>query len=68
MRPFGRFTITDLNDIDLTVLLVLVGVAVTEIALWGRRQEARASRLADYLDGVLGTRGTSPSKRSRQIL
>ena len=25
MRPFGRFTITDLNDIDLTALLVLAG-------------------------------------------
>jgi K+-sensing histidine kinase KdpD len=54
-EPFGRFTITDRNDIELTVLLVLVGVAVTEIALWGRRQEARASRRAGYLDGVLGT-------------
>jgi K+-sensing histidine kinase KdpD len=54
-QPYGRFTITDRNDIELTVLLVLVGVAVTEIALWGRRQEARASRRAGYLDGVLGT-------------
>jgi K+-sensing histidine kinase KdpD len=48
-------TIKDRNDIEVTVLLVLVGVAVTEIALWGRRQEARASRRAGYLDGVLGT-------------
>jgi K+-sensing histidine kinase KdpD len=54
-QPYGRFTITDRNDIELTVLLVLVGVAVTEVALWGRRQEARASRRAGYLDGVLGT-------------
>ena len=54
-QPYGRFTITDRNDIELTILLVLVGVAVTEIALWGRRQEARASRRAGYLDGVLGT-------------
>jgi K+-sensing histidine kinase KdpD len=54
-QPYGLFTITDRNDIELTVLLVLIGVAVTEIALWGRRQEARASRRAGYLDGVLGT-------------
>lgn len=54
-EPFGRFTINDPNDIEVTVLLVLAGVAVTEIALWGRRQEARASRRAGYLDGVLGT-------------
>src|SRR5674476_1219898 len=54
-EPYGPFTIKDRNDIEVTVLLVLVGVAVTEIALWGRRQEARASRRAGYLDGVLGT-------------
>jgi hypothetical protein len=54
-EPYGRFTIDDPNDIEVTVLLVLAGVAVTEIALWGRRQQARASRRAGYLDGVLGT-------------
>lgn len=54
-EPYGRFTIKDRSDIEVTVLLVLVGVAVTEIALWGRRQEARASRREGYLDGVLGT-------------
>ena len=54
-EPYGRFTIKDRSDIAVTVLLVLVGIAVTEIALWGRRQEVRASRRAGYLDGVLGT-------------
>jgi len=54
-EPYGKFTIKDRNDVEVTVLLVLVGIAVTEIALWGRRQEARASRRAGYLDGVLGT-------------
>jgi K+-sensing histidine kinase KdpD len=54
-EPFGRFTIKDRDDIEVTVLLVLVGVAVTEIALWGRRQQAGASRRAGYLDGVFGT-------------
>lgn len=53
--PYGRFTISDPNDIEVTSLLILVGIAVTEIALWGRRQQARASRRAGYLDGVLGT-------------
>ena len=52
-EPYARFTITDPNDIEATVLLVLVGLAVTEIALWGRRQQARASRRAGYLDAVL---------------
>jgi K+-sensing histidine kinase KdpD len=54
-EPYGRFTITDSNDIEATVLLVVVGAAVTEVALWGRRQQARASRRAGYLDGVLST-------------
>jgi len=54
-EPRGRLTISDPNDIEVTVLLVLVGVAVTEIALWGHRQQARASRRSGYLDGVLGT-------------
>src|SRR3954451_13501152 len=53
--PFTRFAITDRADIETAVLLVLVGLAVNEIALWGRRQQARASREQGYLDGVVGT-------------
>ena len=53
--PHGRFAINDRNDIEAAVLLLLVGAAVTEIALWGRREQARASRRAGYLDGVLRT-------------
>jgi K+-sensing histidine kinase KdpD len=51
--PYGRFTIDDRADIETTILLILVGVAVTEICLWGRRQEANASRQSGYLSGVL---------------
>lgn len=54
-EPYLTFAINDPNDIEVTVLLVVVGVAVTEIALWGRRQQARGSRRAGYLDGVFGT-------------
>jgi len=54
-EPFGSLKITDRDDLEGTVLLLLVGAAVTEIALWGRRQQARASRRAGYLDGVFGT-------------
>jgi hypothetical protein len=32
---------------------ILVGAAVTEICLWGRRQQAKASRESGYLSGVL---------------
>jgi K+-sensing histidine kinase KdpD len=51
--PYGRFTIDDRADIETTVLLILVGIAVTEICLWGRRQQAKASRDSGYLSGVL---------------
>lgn len=53
-EPYGRFTIDDSDDLEAAVLLVLIGLAVTEIALWGHRQQARASRRSGYLEGVLG--------------
>lgn len=53
--PYRQFTIADPDDVEVTVLLVLIGLAVTEVALWGRRQQARAARRSGYLDGVLTT-------------
>ncbi|TWD73464.1 uncharacterized protein DUF4118 [Kribbella amoyensis] len=53
--PFNKLTIANRDDIETTLLLVGIGVAVTEIAIWGRRQQARASRQKGYLDGVLTT-------------
>jgi K+-sensing histidine kinase KdpD len=52
-QPYGTFVITDSNDVEVVVLLVLVGSAVAELALWGLRQQSRASRRSGYLDGVL---------------
>jgi hypothetical protein len=52
-EPYHRFTIAERDDVETAVLLVLVGIAVTEIALWGRRQQGRASRRHGYLDGVV---------------
>ncbi|MDI2031104.1 DUF4118 domain-containing protein [Saccharopolyspora sp. TS4A08] len=54
-EPYNRFAITDQADIETAALLMLVGAAVSEIALWGRRQQARASLEQGYLDGVLRT-------------
>jgi K+-sensing histidine kinase KdpD len=51
-HPYERFAITRRADIETTVLLLLIGVAVTEIAVWGRRQHAAASRRAGYLAGI----------------
>ena len=54
-RPYERFTINRHTDIETTVLLLVIGVAVTELAVWARRQHAAASRRAGYLDGISGT-------------
>ena len=51
-RPYQRFTITDRSDVETFVLLLLVGIAVTELAVWGRRQQMLASREAGYLAGI----------------
>jgi len=51
--PYLTFTIDDADDIETAVLLVLISVAASEVALWGRCQQARASRRSGYLEGVL---------------
>ena len=51
-QPYYQFVIFDRDDIETAVLLVAVGVAVTEIVQWGRRQQARAGRREGYLAGV----------------
>lgn len=53
-RPYQQFTIADPDDIEAAVLLVVISVAVTEVALWGYRQQARAARSSGYLDSVVG--------------
>ena len=54
-EPYQRFTIRDADDVEATALLLLIGFAVNELALWGLRQQAQASQRAGYLDGVMGT-------------
>ena len=51
-QPYERFSITSRTDIETTILLLVIGVAVTELAVWGRRQHLAASRRAGYLDGL----------------
>jgi K+-sensing histidine kinase KdpD len=51
-RPYERFSITHRTDIETTVLILVIGVAVTEIAVWGRRQQLAATRRAGYLHGI----------------
>jgi K+-sensing histidine kinase KdpD len=51
-RPYERFTIYRTTDIETTVLILVIGIAVTELAVWGRRQHLAAIRRAGYLDGI----------------
>jgi K+-sensing histidine kinase KdpD len=51
-KPYERFTITSRTDIETTILLLTIGVAVTELAVWGRREHSAASRRAGYLEGI----------------
>jgi Domain of unknown function (DUF4118) len=65
-RPYEQFAISRAADIETTVLLLVIGAAVTEIAVWGRRQHAAASRRAGYLAGIndaarAAAAGDSPS-------
>jgi K+-sensing histidine kinase KdpD len=55
--PYLKFAIIDRADVETTVLLVLVGAAVSEIAHWGRRQQAQASRHEGFLAGVIEAAG-----------
>jgi len=63
-EPYDTLNIADRADIETAALLLLVGAAVTEVALWGRREQARASREQGYLDGVLGTAATVAAGRA----
>jgi hypothetical protein len=63
-EPYNQFVITDRADLETAVLLMLVGLAVSEVAIWGRRQQARASREQGYLNGVLSTAATAAVGRS----
>ncbi|GAA1889171.1 DUF4118 domain-containing protein [Asanoa iriomotensis] len=51
-RPYHRFSIDESADVVTFVLLVLVGAAVTEIAVWGRRRHTAALRQEGYLHDI----------------
>jgi len=51
-RPYEHFTITRTTDIETTVLILVIGIAVTGLAVWGRREHLSAARRAGYLSGI----------------
>jgi K+-sensing histidine kinase KdpD len=71
-RPYETFDISRATDIETTVLLLLIGFAVTEIAVWGHRQRLLASRRSGYLEGINDAaravaEGDSPSALIEQV-
>jgi K+-sensing histidine kinase KdpD len=67
--PYERFSITRHTDIETTVLILAVGVAVTEIAVRGRRQHAAAARRAGYLDGInAAARAVATGTEAQQLV
>jgi K+-sensing histidine kinase KdpD len=51
-EPYYQLAIFGRDDVETAVLLVAIGIAVTEIVQWGRRQQARSGRREGYLSGV----------------
>lgn len=50
--PYLSLVISDPADVELAVALVLVGLAVSELAIRARRERATAARREGYLSGV----------------
>jgi K+-sensing histidine kinase KdpD len=71
-KPYESFSINTRPAIETTVLLCLIGIGVTELAGWGRRQHYRAGQQSGYLAGlhaaseVVAT-GGSPSRLADQV-
>ena len=53
--PYQRFTITHRADIETTLVLIAVGVAVTELAVRGRRHRMLVINDAAYLAAISST-------------
>lgn len=51
-RPYERLSISSAVDVETFLLVLAVGVAVTEVAQWGRRQQAVALKRQGYLQGL----------------
>lgn len=67
-RPYERLTITHRGDVETTVLLLLVGAAVTELAVRGRRQRVVAVSDGAYLAAIGATTDLVASGASAQTV
>jgi K+-sensing histidine kinase KdpD len=67
-QPYQRLTVADRSDVETLILLLLVGIAVTELAVWGRRQQTLASREAGYLAGIQAAAESGATGGSSSVL
>jgi hypothetical protein len=63
-RPYERFTIRSSADVTTAVLLLVVGLAVSQLAANSRRMRVLAITDADYLDQIHGAAELSRTARS----
>jgi K+-sensing histidine kinase KdpD len=52
-QPYFGLRIDNVEDIELSVMLLLIGLAVSELASWGVRQNAVATEQAGFITGAL---------------
>jgi len=67
-KPYERFTISRHTDIETTVLLLVVGVAVTEIAARSRRHRNSAVEEADFVARIHSAAAAVATGESPQFL
>src|SRR5207302_11068588 len=64
-RPYYSFSITGRNDVITTALLLIVGVAVGELAVWSRKQQAAAAAGSEDIARMHGVGEPLADGRSR---
>lgn len=68
VQPYGRFTITRHNDAETTVLLLVVGALVTEIAARSRRHRTHSLAESAYVDALHTTAELVASGRPAPVV
>ncbi len=67
-EPYQRFTITDRADIETTVLLLIVGLAVSQLAAYGRQLKVVTITDAGYLKLIHDTAEMARSTTSPRVV
>jgi K+-sensing histidine kinase KdpD len=67
LPPLMSFSIAKGDDIVIAVALLIVGVAVSELSLWGGRHEAMSSERQGYLEGALAIADLTEAQAPRDL-